>query len=195
MQVGTNGIISLGQPWTFWNPDLFPTDDYYIHISYVYAPFWADIDTRLAGSVYYETHQRGINDATNAVLERVSGFIASKMGISFSALWMIVAQWDRVHPFPHGSTVSAVSDQYSLFLNSVSIYTISYIVKMCVKKAIMYPCVRIHFSPTGEHVSSHSHHRWNAKLCHIHLPMWSNTVVWRRFRILCNHWVQSEWCL
>ena len=120
VQVGTNGIISFGERFTFWDPEIFPTDDYYIQTASVTAPFWSDIDTRLAGSVFYETHQRGFNEGSNTVLERVSGFIASTMDINFTASWMLVAQWDRVHPFPHGSTGTETSEVYGNFLESVS---------------------------------------------------------------------------
>ena len=119
-QVGTNGIISFGQEWFFWDPELFPTSDYYIHNSYVIAPFWADIDTRAAGSVFYEVHQRGTNVGSNAVLERVSGFISAELSTSFTGSWMLVAQWDRVHPFPHGAEQS-YSEEYGSFLDSVSV--------------------------------------------------------------------------
>ena len=85
------------------------------------APFWSDIDTRKAGSVFYEVHQRGVNEGSNAVLERLSGFISSQMSVNFTASWMLVAQWDRVHPHPHGTTQGGVSEQYGNFLESVSL--------------------------------------------------------------------------
>ena len=88
------------------------------------APFWADVDTRRAGSVFYEVHQRGTNRGSNNVLERLSGFIASQMNITFTASWMLVAQWDRVHPYPHGEE-GATSEQYQNFLESVSYISFS----------------------------------------------------------------------
>ena len=121
IKVGTNGIISFGQEWFFWDTDLFPTDNYNILNSYVVAPFWADVDTRRAGSVFYEVHQRGTNRGSNNVLERLSGFIASQMNTNFTASWMLVAQWDRVHPYPHGTTVDTLSEEYTNFLESVSL--------------------------------------------------------------------------
>ena len=122
IQVGTNGIVSLGEQFNFYNPQPFPTDNFYIHTSHVMAPFWADVDTRLAGSVSYETHHRGSNAESNAVLERVSGFIAAQTNTNFTASWMLLAQWDRVHPYPHGSSAnSQTSGPYQDFLNSVSV--------------------------------------------------------------------------
>jgi len=67
-------------------------------------------------------HQRGTNTGSNAILERVSGFIAQQMNVNFTGSWMLVAQWDRVHPFPHGSPDRPeVSEEYNNFLESVSI--------------------------------------------------------------------------
>ena len=112
--------MSFDQPFQFFVPHLFPTENFYIHNSDVVAPFWSDVDTRVAGLVSYETHHRGFNTGSNAVLERVSGFLAAEMGINFTASWMLVAQWDRVHPYPHGSGAD-VSGPYAEFLNSVSV--------------------------------------------------------------------------
>ena len=119
VQVGINGIISFGQEWFFWYSEPFPTDSYYLQNSYVVAPFWADIDTRRAGSVFYEVHEWGYNKGSNAVLERLSGFISAEMS-DFTASWMLVAQWDRVHPYPHGAVEGGTSEQYGNFLESVS---------------------------------------------------------------------------
>ena len=105
--------------WLFWNPDTFPTSNYYILTSSVLAPFWADVDTRAAGLVSYEVHQRGENADSDAILERVSGFVTAQANVSITGLWMLVAQWDRVHPFPHGSTDVEDASQYD-FINSVS---------------------------------------------------------------------------
>ena len=69
--------------------------------------------------MFYEVHQRGFNEGSNAILERLSGFISAESNVSFTGSWMLVAQWDRVHPFPHGSVETTVSEQYSNFLESV----------------------------------------------------------------------------
>ena len=77
------------------------------------------MDTRAAGSVSYEVHQRGENANSDALLDRVSGFVTAQVDANITGLWMLVAQWDRVHPFPHGSTdIEDASEQN--FINGVS---------------------------------------------------------------------------
>ena len=176
--------MSFGEPFYFNSPALFPTGNFFIHSSNVTAPFWFDIDTRMAGTVSYETHQRGFNVESNAVLERVSGFIASQMNISFTASWMLLAHWDRVHPYPHGIVGNTGSSgPYQDYLNSVS------------EALILVLCTRQTFSlsKTGEHVSSCSHHGRDAQFRDVHLPVQFDGVVWTR--TLCDGWLQPQWRL
>ena len=93
------------------------------------APFWSDIDTRKAGSVFYEAHQRGVNEGSNAALERLSGFISAQWSVNFTASWMLVAQWDRVHPYPHGTAGDDITGPYGNFLESVSLTVHSVMLK------------------------------------------------------------------
>ena len=48
-----------------------------------------------------------MNEATTYVQEQLNG------GPNFQPTWMIVAQWDRVHPDPHGAdSHEGVSEEY-----------------------------------------------------------------------------------
>ena len=85
----------------------------------MFAPFWSDVDISGIGSISYETYLRGSSDGEDAILDRVSGFIATQSSSSFSGFWMMVAQWDRVHPFPHGYNAAGLSQDYTEFLQSV----------------------------------------------------------------------------
>ena len=78
----------------------------------MFAPFWSDIDIRKSGSVSYETYFRGTSDDEDAVLDRVSGFIATQTSSGFFGYWMMVAQWDAVHPFPHSVDLAGLSAEY-----------------------------------------------------------------------------------
>ena len=90
--------------------------------SYIFAPFWSDIDVGRAGSVFYEVYQRGSSDEGDAVLDRVNGFISKQMSAAFNGYWMMVAQWDAVHPFPHSMGAAGLTDDYIEFLDKVCVF-------------------------------------------------------------------------
>ena len=117
LQVGTNGIISFGRPFSFDNPATFPTQQAGTYYSYVAAPHWSDIDTRLAGAVYYQTYSSQ-NSSEAQVINTVEGFVNSENGTLLNSNWMLVATWENVHPFPHGA--SAEQDRQDPYLQSVS---------------------------------------------------------------------------
>ena len=67
------------------------------------APYWDDVDIRLAGNISYEVHSRsGDNPGSNQLLDEVSSFVEDSTGQSFQGSWMLVAEWKEVHPWPHG---------------------------------------------------------------------------------------------
>ena len=89
--------------------------------AYVVAPYWDDVDLRRAGNISYEVHSRsGNNPGSNQLLDEVSGFVENSTGQSFQGSWMLVAEWENVHPWPHGNSLwailypetSLVSDQH-----------------------------------------------------------------------------------
>ena len=68
------------------------------------APFWADADARLDGEIYYEIHRGGESSDSDELLTSVNTFIRDENQVEFEGSWMIVATWDGVHPWPHGSS-------------------------------------------------------------------------------------------
>ena len=90
--------------------------------SYIFAPFWSDIDVGRTGSVFYAVYQRGSSDEGDAVLDRVNGFISKQMSAAFNGYWMMVAQWDAVHPFPHSMGAAGLTDDYIEFLDKVCVF-------------------------------------------------------------------------
>ena len=117
MQVGTNGIFSFGRDFRQDLPAQFPSSDAEIFYSYLVAPFWSNIDTRLDGRVNYEVHVTGESSLSDNFLGRVSAFIDAEQDPGFVGNWMIVATWNGVHPFPHGA--SAEQDRLDPYLQSV----------------------------------------------------------------------------
>ena len=92
-----------------------------IRFSHVVAPYWSSIDTRLEGHVTYEVHVTGESSTSDDYLGRVSSLInLEEDDPGFIGSWMIVATWDSVHPFPHGS--SPEQDRVDPYLQSVSSY-------------------------------------------------------------------------
>ena len=113
LQVGDNGVISFGSPFLFHRPSLFPTNIETIRHRFVVAPFWADVDSRRSGLIRYQ-----VLDATkhsNATINEVSSYISQTVNESFSGLWMLVAEWQNVHPYPHGTVESAYTNKVSGF--------------------------------------------------------------------------------
>ena len=120
LQISTNGIFSFGQECLQDSPLPFPSSDATIYFSHLVAPYWSNIDTRLDGHVNYEVHTMGERSTFNDYLGRVSSLINSEEDDpDFIGSWMIVATWDNVHPFPHGS--SHEQDRVDHYLQSVSI--------------------------------------------------------------------------
>ncbi len=106
LQVGTNGIISFGEPFTFASPQPFPTVFPFIYENYLLAPFWADVDISPFfgsindGSIKYEVHTTASNFSGSIdLIGRVSNFISNKTETTFEGSWMLVALWDEVPPF------------------------------------------------------------------------------------------------
>ena len=100
MQVSENGVISFGEPWKYSHPQLFPTNDYYIQQTFVVAPFWSDNDIRKEGTVRYVV----VEEDTTGLISMASAVVVnSRNDAVFFGTWMLVVQWDQVHPHPHGA--------------------------------------------------------------------------------------------
>ena len=57
------------------------------------APFWADIDIRIAGEVLYQVFN---SSSHPELLEEVNAFISAGHGGPFAGQWMLVADWRHV---------------------------------------------------------------------------------------------------
>ena len=99
----------------FSYPDRFPTDNFYIGNSKVVAPFWSDNDIRKEGTVRYVTYcefslledsdKCRLHSEGEHLLNMVNRFVQGTQDSSedlFVGKWMLIAQWDHVHPSPHG---------------------------------------------------------------------------------------------
>ena len=88
------------------------------------APFWSDNDIRKAGAVRYAVINLEESDKGEEVLRNVSRFIRHQdrhaADENFEGQWMLVAYWDRVHPYPHGSHSNYYTNYYGSFTQKVS---------------------------------------------------------------------------
>ena len=93
--MSTNGLISFGRSVSISSPTLFPSTDETIFWSYIVAPFWANFDTTLGGSVKWEIHQ----SSSSANVMQVSHFIQSQYEVAgFIGSWMLVGSWENMQP-------------------------------------------------------------------------------------------------
>ncbi|XP_062996680.1 IgGFc-binding protein-like [Elgaria multicarinata webbii] len=87
LYVNNNGVVSFGKPVSQFTPDPFPLIDGRAFV----APFWADVDNRITGEVYYRQSQDG------RLLQRVTDDINTYFpNERFTATWAFVATWDHV---------------------------------------------------------------------------------------------------
>ena len=111
-----NGAFSFNNPWRFSHPDRFPGREYAVSQRHVVAPFWSDADIRREGTVRYLTITENSPSAAVDILNEVAARVRDELDPPngrFNPTWMIVAQWDKVHPFPHGSdNREGVSEEY-----------------------------------------------------------------------------------
>ncbi|XP_028415613.1 sushi domain-containing protein 2-like [Dendronephthya gigantea] len=85
IKVNTNGVISFLVEVSQFNPDPFPLGDNRRLI----APFWADIDTRIGGVVYYrETQELAMRTSVSNEIRRY--FVRQR---SFTAKWTMIVTW------------------------------------------------------------------------------------------------------
>ena len=92
-QINTNGIISFTSPVPTFSPRLFP-----LRNRFLIAPFWADVDTRGSGEIYFqETTDPSLLNKANVIIQRSTHQV---VGLSrFRPKWMLMATWYKVGYF------------------------------------------------------------------------------------------------
>lgn len=129
LQVSVNGIISFDREFSLDFPENFPSMDGDVHFSYLVAPYWSNVDTRISGSVEYESYFRGDSEASDQQMSRVEEFLRDEGNVSFNAQWMLLASWENVHPYPHGDSLEL--DRENPYLESVATCSILFTIKEC----------------------------------------------------------------
>lgn len=110
MQVGKNGVIFFDKLEFNFDPTPFPGAGG-VKQSFVVAPFWAVTDIGSPESqVCYDVFNRdSTGGADDTILDQVSQFVEVREGLangSFQAQWMLLAEWNSVHPHPFDDAAS-----------------------------------------------------------------------------------------
>ena len=103
IQINSNGLISLGahlSAWWLYHYQYFPISSNYK----VIATYWIDVDLRIKGQINIILVTKQSNDPIGSI-DLVNNFLASNISVSFSADWILVAQWlDVCHYGEHSCT-------------------------------------------------------------------------------------------
>ena len=93
LQINTNGVISFIAPVPTFTPEEFPISN-----RFLVAPFWADVDTRGTGEIYFkETFNSTLLTKARNVIRRATHQAA---GLSrFRPRWLLIATWYQVGYF------------------------------------------------------------------------------------------------
>ena len=91
----------------FSHPNRYPTIYLPTRQGHVLSPFWSDVDIRREGTVRYVPITSGTSDLGDSILDAASTYMNERFVNEteevFQPTWMLVAQWDEVHPNPHGA--------------------------------------------------------------------------------------------
>ena len=93
--MSTNGAISFTNPISQFTPDAFPLNG----SQEIIAPYWADVDTRGTGAIWYR-------ESTNLdLLERADNEIRAAFPtlLRYASAYLFIATWDHVGYFNHGT--------------------------------------------------------------------------------------------
>ena len=66
------------------------------------APFWSSVDNTIEGTIQYQVFDAVTDEDA---LSEVSSYISQAVNSSFNGVWMLVAEWRDMHPFPHGDGI------------------------------------------------------------------------------------------
>ena len=108
VKVNNNGLLSFGKAVSTYTPRSFPLGDG----CQLIAPYWADVDTREAGTVWF----REVNDS--ALLNRIGGNLRRNIAsLSFQPTSALIVTWESVGYY------SAHFDLVSTYIGIISSVT------------------------------------------------------------------------
>uniref|UniRef100_A0A7N6BGB5 Sushi, nidogen and EGF-like domains 1 n=1 Tax=Anabas testudineus TaxID=64144 RepID=A0A7N6BGB5_ANATE len=116
LYVNNNGLVSFLREVSQFTPVAFPIAG----DRRVVAPFWADVDNRRAGSVFYRESQE------SSILSRASGDVMTHFSEfpNFNATWVLIATWHQVTFFGGNSLTPVNTFQVVLITDGELSFTI-----------------------------------------------------------------------
>ena len=99
VQISVNGVVSFGEQFPFYSPELFPGTTASVYFGYLVAPYWVDGDLRRGGNITWEILSSGGSEEADEYLSLVSQFIEGQMNTSFVGSWMMMVNYNRVPSF------------------------------------------------------------------------------------------------
>ena len=91
LQIHNNGIVSFNDPPEYFLNEPFPIANYTL-----VAPFFGDVDTRKAGTVWYTDPVSNDSDTLEKARKDISQTFAC---YNFSPTYLVIATWDHVGYF------------------------------------------------------------------------------------------------
>ncbi|XP_038138318.1 sushi, nidogen and EGF-like domain-containing protein 1 [Cyprinodon tularosa] len=116
LYVNNNGLVSFLREVSQFTPVAFPIAG----DRRVVAPFWADVDNRLAGSVFFRESQ------DSSILRRASGDVRTYFAEfpDFNATWVLISTWHQVTFFGGNSQTPVNTFQVVLITDGELSFTI-----------------------------------------------------------------------
>ena len=99
LQISVNGVISFGEHFPLYSPELLPGTTAIVHFAYLLAPFWVDGDLRRGGNITWEILVAGSGGLADEYIEQVSEFINERENASFVGTWLMIVHFDSIPPF------------------------------------------------------------------------------------------------
>jgi len=100
-----------------------------VRSAHLIAPYWSDNDIRREGNVSYEVFQfQETGTHGDEVLDAVNSYIQEEFenATNFVGVYMILAEWNTVHPFPHGTNPDTLSPTTRSFVAKVATESITH---------------------------------------------------------------------
>ena len=108
MQVNIDGVLSFGDPFRHFSPELFPLSNHEDDV--LIAPFWDDIETRDTGDIYFRFSEE------EPLINQIGKNISDAFKVSFTPSSLFIATWDGV--------VSSSGPNYKVNLFIIRIYVL-----------------------------------------------------------------------